>query len=652
MKTIKQGLIVVALALVLPFASCVDKLRFGDGFLEKAPGGTVVKDSVFINAEYTRQFLTGIYALQYYGFPYSNGDSDFPYRYSRWNGKWEPLSDIYSTSWNGMSANAHYYTGTLTSGYARNQGIWDYLRFNVWEAVAAGYTFLENIEGVPGMDAAEKARLSAEAKCLIASRYWDMFRHYGGVPVVKATFSGDEPVYELPRATVEETVDFMVDLLDQAAPALPWQVENPATEAGRWTRAGAMGLKTSILLFAASPLFNSAEPYAPGPAADQHLVWYGGYREDLWSRALTACEQFFTELSANGQYSLVQAAGTRPQDYRLAFRKGYFTLTSTEVLHSTRVTTYDNHNSGTYSWYQLYLSNNRGYNPTQEYMEMFPWADGTPFDWDREETAGTLDRMFTERVADPTTGVTLTRDPRLYESIGVNGVPKQLDWATGNMSGNIMEGFVGGKDAANKPVMQDQMWSTGYVNLKYILSLESGADHMRQDVHWCYLRLPEIMFNYAEALCHAGRLSEAIDIVDDIRARVGLGGLVASNPDKNLTGDAEALLAEILRERACELGMEDVRFFDMKRYKMADRFAAPLHMLLITRQDGKTNAPWIGEEKDAGKPWPEFNYEVRPITGMHARVWWTQGFDPKWYLQPFPLGELNKNYGLVQNPGW
>ena len=28
------------------------------------------------------------------------------------------------------------------------------------------------------------------------------------------------------------------------------------------------------------------------------------------------------------------------------------------------------------------------------------------------------------------------------------------------------------------------------------------------------------------------------------------------------------------------------------------------------------------------------------------------GFEPKWYLSPFPQTEVNKGYGLVQNPGW
>ena len=52
--------------------SCVDEIKFGNSFLEKAPGGSVTKDTVFNNAEYTRQFLTNLYGMQYYGLPYKN----------------------------------------------------------------------------------------------------------------------------------------------------------------------------------------------------------------------------------------------------------------------------------------------------------------------------------------------------------------------------------------------------------------------------------------------------------------------------------------------------------------------------------------------------------------------------------------------------
>lgn len=96
----------------------------------------------------------------------------------------------------------------------------NYCGENVWSAVRAAYIFLENVDKTPGIDDAEKTRLKAEAKCIIASRYFDMFRHYGGLPIAKQSFDGTEGVYDLPRATVEETVNFMVKLLDEVASSI------------------------------------------------------------------------------------------------------------------------------------------------------------------------------------------------------------------------------------------------------------------------------------------------------------------------------------------------------------------------------------------------------------------------------------------------
>ncbi len=649
MSKINKWLIIALIGITTSFVSCVDDITFGNNFLEKAPGGTVTKDTVFSNAEYTRQFLTGLYSLQYYGLPFGTNDN-FPFMHTGWVGKWENLSDLWHTSWDGQSIQTIYYTGVHTSGYGKRQEKFEISRMNVWEAIRMGWLLIENIEEVPDLSQSDKARMTAEAKCIIASRYWDTFRHYGGLPIIRGTFVGTESQYDLPRGTVEETVNFMVELLDEAAQALPWKVDVPANETGRWTKAGAMGLKTSILLFASSPLFNDTEPYnssSPQDAVQDLNVWYGGYKPELWDRTLEACEEFFNELNRNGGYELQQANGTRPSDYRLAFRKAYFRLNSPEVLHSTRTQSYEgsSFNSSTYVWHSWQKNNNRmAYNPTQDYVEMFPWANGAPFDWDQAEADGKLDEMFIERVADPSSGVTLTRDPRLYETAIINGVPKTLDWTTGNMSGNPYEIWVGGYDARQAQETEVGRFATGYALMKYYLENDAG----NQDTHWSYIRLPEVMFNYAEVLCHKGEFQKAIDLIDDVRARVGLNGLVESNPGKDLF-NKDILLEEILREKACELGMEDSRFFDMIRYKMEDNFEKHLHRLKITRVDG--GGQWFGAEKDSGKPWPEFTYERLPI-GSPTRVWWSDGFDPKWYLSPFPLGELNKSYGLVQNPGW
>ena len=147
--------------------------------------------------------------------------------------------------------------------------------------------------------------------------------------------------------------------------------------------------------------------------------------------------------------------------------------------------------------------------------------------------------------------------------------------------------------------------------------------------------------------------SAAIAIANKVRARVGLGDLNACNPSKNLMTNKEALLEEILRERACELGLEDVRVFDMIRYKRDDLFKKPLHGLRIYRNDGGGDKPWSGTDGNAGefpdKP-SNFKYEVFALENI-ARSWWNN-FSPKWYLAAFPPSEVNKEYGLTQNPGW
>lgn len=656
---IKNNKWIIAFAgtVLLLFSSCVDPTNFGNDFLSKAPGGTVTKDTVFNNATYTRQFLTTLYSYQYYGLPYYNGSGDFPEANNPYVGKCEVLSDCWQTNWSGCAMYSQYYNGSHTSGYGVRSDKWSFLTNRVWQAVRAGWLLIENIDGVPGLSDTEKATMKAEAKCIIAARYFDTFRHYGGLPIIKSSFSGNDASYNLPRGSVEETVNFMIGLLDDAiaTPSLGWNFSDAdiSNLEGHWTKAAAMAMKCKILLFAASPLFNDSQPYYPG-ATNIPAIWYGGYKADIWQQCLKACTDFFTALSANGHYTLVQATGTRPSDYRLAYRKGYATMGSTEILLSTRTNTTDNFTSGYYCWHSwgdaLQSVQRLCYCPTQEYVEMFPWADGTPFNWNDTKTAGKLDQMFvTGTVA--ANNIKLTRDPRLYEEAIVNGQQQSLDWTTGNMSGTTYENWVGGTNALLQPSTQTGAFGTGYAPIKFLM----GNDMLRQYTEWPYLRLSEIILTYAEALLQTGDLTNAIKQVDLIRSRVGLGGLVACNPTKNLTTDKNTLLQEILRERACELGMEDCRFFDLIRYKMQSRFEAPLHGLRMYRLDASGNriqTAWYNGDRSKGALQPtHFEYEVFPITSP-SRYWWTNGFDAKWYLSPFPQTEVNKGYGLVQNPGW
>jgi hypothetical protein len=93
---------------------------------------------------------------------------------------------------------------------------------------------------------------------------------------------GPNDNFNLKRLTAMATLDSIVTMIDSAAPHLPFTLNDPSTQAGRFTQAGAMGLKCRVLLFGASPLFNSDQPYMPGEASDQKLVWMGGYHKSLW----------------------------------------------------------------------------------------------------------------------------------------------------------------------------------------------------------------------------------------------------------------------------------------------------------------------------------------------------------------------------------
>ena len=122
------------------------------------------------------------------------------------------------------------------------------------------------------------------------------------------------------------------------------------------------------------------------------------------------------------------------------------------------------------------------------------------------------------------------------------------------------------------------------------------------------------------------------------------------------------MIEEILRERACELGMSNNRYYDMIRYKRTDWMTKELHGLKITRLQNvmgeyiENYNPYLGTDKDNGVAEPDhFKYE-KFVLQNRRRVMWD--LDPnsnevkKWFLFPLPITEINKGYGLVQNPGW
>ena len=125
-------------------------------------------------------------------------------------------------------------------------------------------------------------------------------------------------------------------------------------------------------------------------------------------------------------------------------------------------------------------------------------------------------------------------------------------------------------------------------------------------------------------------------VTDRTDIRLHRGKVLPSYPECALAGDAE-LREEILDERAREFAFEEIRWFDIVRWKRADIFRQTLYGIRVTILDGTDSSNF------------RFNFS-EPIPETDRA--WKNSFDPKWYLSAFPSNEVNKGYGLTQNAGW
>lgn len=643
----------VALAALTAATGCTD-LKFGDRFLEKAPGVDMTIDSIFSRKLYADRALTSAYATMRSCLTLGS-DEDFPnesngdYGYKPAADKlgWDnldALTDIVNSHMSYGGAASIYYSG-IYNAETENSSSSTKMGFNPWQdatwwGIRRALLYIENVDRVPDMTADEKERGKGEAYMIMACHYLDLLRNFGGIPLLdKAVNVSNLDGVDFRRRSVEQTLNHIISLCDEAAERLPWTVS--AAEDGRFTKAAAMGLKIRALAFVASPLFNSATPYAPvqSPVGDnaakvsaqeaELMTWLGGFSADRWQQVVTACQEFFDENARNGNvYALVDTDNPAED-----FSKCYADRNNGEILISTgrQVETF-------YDLYHTYcfgpsvdpITGNKNWGwggscVTLNYVDLFPSNTGEPAryrDWiARNGHSGTL-----------THTPFVDRDPRLSESVMVIGGK--------SFRGRQPEMWIGGTERGEKNVGRA---ISGFCIRKFFWDFNPETYHYKP-VCSPYLRLAELCLTYAEALNETGNTDEAKVWLNKTRNRAGLPDItdaqlarlhpddeLAKAPDYPETSGDKRLREEILDERAREFCFEEVRWYDLIRWKRADILSEPLYGITIT---GNAQALEFSD------PEPE------PTRA------WTGQFDPKWYLSAFPSDEINKGYGLVQNPGW
>ncbi|TCC98527.1 RagB/SusD family nutrient uptake outer membrane protein [Pedobacter hiemivivus] len=426
----------------------------------------------------------------------------------------------------------------------------------------------------------------AEAKFLTAFFYFELIKRYGGVPIVDEVIDKNTDwISRFPRKSFSDCVDFIVANCDAAAADLPatYDVGNY----GRATKGAAMALKARTLLYAASDLYNQPSN------GDALLGYVGGDRIARWIKAAEANRAVITLIPA------------------YAFQPKYETLSvlaatkSTEVIFERRYAasnTFEKQNTAVGFPFGL-----TGTCPSGNLVDAYEHLDDGDFDWNKPSHA-----------ANPYN----RRDTRLSKIVAFNGAP------FGKVPAPV-EVFSGGING--KP--RDRASKTGYYLRKYInetLDLQIGETAPKQ---WMYIRLSEIYLNYAEAMNEAygpegmgpGTLTvSARTALNSVRTRaaVALKAIPAGS-------DQQAMKALIRRERRVELAFEGHRFWDVRRWMIADQaIGGALRGVNVVKNTNGT-----------------FSYTP---TVVENRTW-----NNKLYYYPIPQSEITKSNGvIVQNKGW
>jgi hypothetical protein len=247
--------------------------------------------------------------------------------------------------------------------------------------------------------------------------------------------------------------------------------------------------------------------------------------------------------------------------------------------------------------------------PSQNLVDAFPDNNGRPI----------TDPASSYQANNPYAN----RDPRLALTVFTNGTnTTRYRWLNQDL-----ELFEGGRSKPNTNVVQTR---TGYYLRKFLGDFTNNAAYSNQNHNFPLFRVSEVRLNYAEALNEVGRTEDAITQLIEVRRRAGLQA-GTGNRYGIPVGISQVAARELIRnERRIELAFEEHRFWDVRRWKIAETVLnGPLNGIKIVRT---ATTPFT------------YTYERTVVTNMI--------FQPKLYYMPLPYDETTKNLNLVQNPGW
>lgn len=514
--------------------------------------------------------------------------------------------------------------------------------------------FLENIHKVYDISVMERERWIAEVKFLKAYLHYYLFRMYGPIPLIRENLPISASINEVQvyREPVDTCVNYIVDLLNEAAETLPLEVYDFAEELGRITKPIALALKADILVLSASPLFNGNPTYSNMKDSRGIHLFSKDYDHEKWKLAMDACKDAI-EAAEEANHRLYQFNDLRypvSDETRVVMsnRNAYGVKWNEEIIWGIPENTISLSQGFTMPPFTFtHVQSAVGqpvFSAPIHIAELFYSRNGVPieednmYDYDnRYFTSQAKNQKYYINENFETANLNQYREPRFYSSLAFdgavwfgNGRYKDIGTGTPDTESWIIRGKA--NEVCGK-VSSIRYNTTGYYIKKYSNFETAGTTEMiYMRMTYPVFRLADLYLLYAESRNeYIGPDEDVYKYIDLVRERAGLQGVVESwsdyskFPDKPMT---QSGLREIIRrERMIELAFEGKRFWDLRRWNIADEVLnRPIKAWNI---QGTTTAEY---------------YNVITLELME--------FSTKEYFWPIRQHALRTNPNLIQNLYW
>lgn len=538
---------------------------------------------------------------------------------------------------------------------ARNQMVsyaYDIFRYYDYEYI---YKINQGIESLKAstLPEADVAVYDAEFRFLRAYTYFQMCIRMGGIPLVTATqsYTSGMDISELqtPRSTEAEVYEYVYNECMAVKETLA--ANNNVKYVSRANKYTALALAGRSMLYAGSIAKYNAAMSNPVHSDLQNGVvgMTGADANGYYEKALACAEEII-----NGGVFRLQGVDAPSADafYNAVSIKD----NNTEVIWSKDYSASKFHS---FSFANIAQSMNEDNDngsdlcPTLQLVESFSRLDGTSARLADKDANGNY--IAYDNRADIFTG----RDYRLqgtcllpeqefkgahldvqagvavYQNgsyLFVDGSEPNSKYEAADNHPNADGGTFVGKDG---PLNRATYTNTGFNLRKYVdATVGSSARGQGSYIWWAYFRMGEVYLNAAEAAMELGQTGKALQYVNAVRQRAGFGA--------DSWTAADLTIDNLLKERRCELALEDHRWWDLKRLR-------------------KAHTQWNGVQSENTMLYALYPYRVigGPNDGKYIferkiapRFKAPRNFRVGNYYTSFNQDDLNKNPKLVQNPNY